>query len=136
MTFYHSTEINHLTPHIVPFMNWKKQDQSLIVSLFVCCLSEDLITYYDPTSFLRAELTKVKEPYIRERMSTFLNDRDAYTENQRVLLSKMDPVVATKFIQRAGLLATSYASHTDHPGFSRGILHRFEQLTERCSSAG
>ncbi len=109
-------------------MKRNKDYENRVVTLFICCLTEDLIDYYNPTLFLRSKLSKIKEPFIRERLATFLIDQQEYTSNQKSLLRSLDPSEADELFRTVGDLITSYASQTDHPGFYRALVHRYEQL--------
>ena len=44
---------------------------NLITSLFICCLSEDLIQYYNPLRFLADNYPKAKPEFLISQMQSF-----------------------------------------------------------------
>jgi hypothetical protein len=98
-----------------------------VVALFICCISEDLITYYNPFQFLKKEFPDVKDHYIAALLESFRKDQVGYIVQYKKLLESEPNDSIYKMLNILEPVVQSYAYQMDHPGFTRGILFKFDK---------
>jgi len=98
-----------------------------IVALFLCCMSQDLMEYYNPMSYLRKTFPDVKEYYIRALMKMFIDDEAGYVKKYKELLETESNENIYKMLDMLEPVVSSYAYQMEHPGFTRGIMFRFDK---------
>lgn len=98
-----------------------------IVALFLCCMSQDLMEYYNPMSYLRKTFPDVKEHYIRGLIKMFIEDQSGYVIRYKELLETETNDNIYKMLDMLEPVVQSYAYQMEHPGFTRGILFRFDK---------
>jgi hypothetical protein len=100
---------------------------NLITSLFICCLSEDLIQYYNPLRFLADNYPKAKPEFLISQMQSFIQNNEAYIIywNQKLKAEPLENAMA--IVAELEPLVKSYAAQMELPGFVRSILYKYEQ---------
>lgn len=98
-----------------------------VVALFICCLSEDLIKYYNPTHFLRTTFPDVKEHYIKAQIGNFMQNQEDYIIKYKKLLETESNESIYKILDALESLLITYANQMEHPGFKSSIIFRFQK---------
>lgn len=98
-----------------------------IVALFICCMSQDIIEYYNPMGFLRKTFPELKDHYIRALLESFRKDQMEYIVQYKKLLESEPNESIYKMLNLLEPVVQSYAYQMDHPGFTRGILFKFDK---------
>jgi hypothetical protein len=98
-----------------------------IVALFICCMSNDLIEYYNPLSYLRKIFPDVKERYIISLIKIFNEDQVGYIKKYMELLETETNDEIYKMLDLLEPIIKSYAYQMDHPGLTNGIVFRFDK---------
>jgi hypothetical protein len=103
------------------------QKHNLITSLFICCLSDDLIQYYNPLRFLADNYPKAKPAFLTSQLQSFTKNNEAYINywNQKLKAEPLESAMA--ILTELEPLVNSYAAQMELPGFVRSILYKYEQ---------
>jgi len=103
------------------------QKHNLITSLFICCLSDDLIQYYNPLRFLADYYPKAKPEFLLSQLQSFTKNNEAYISywNQKLKAEPLENAMA--IVTELEPLVKSYAAQMELPGFVRSILYKYEQ---------
>lgn len=100
---------------------------NLLPALFICCLSEDLIQYYNPLNFLLANFPKAKSEFIMSQMHSYIQNKESYIQHWKQKLNAEEKETVVLLLAELEPMVKSYASQMEFPGFVRDILFKFEQ---------
>lgn len=98
-----------------------------IVALFICCMTNDLIEYYNPLRYLEKTFPDVKEKYVLSLLKLFNEDQAGYVKKYKELLETEANEEINKMMDLLEINVKSYAYQLDHPGLRNSMIFRFEK---------
>jgi hypothetical protein len=102
-----------------------------LYTLFLCCLSEDLIKYYPPNTYFGVLFKDVKSKFIQHNNKMFIESPQKYREEIIGLLETESNDEIKEVMLLLDNVVYSYANQMEHPGLKNHVIFWYKKLFEK-----
>ena len=98
-----------------------------LVSLFICCLTEEALRYSIVLAFISKHFSDVESTYVIRRIDEFVKNPKNYVEKLKELLESETNENIASLILELEIIVKNYACQMEQNGLAKNIIYQFEK---------